>query len=146
MPDAHPILVLDTNVVLDWLVFADPRSAAAGAAIAGGLVHWLASAAMRHELERVLARGRLGARQPETDAALAQWDRHATMIEARAPLAQSGWRCSDPDDQKFIDLALHCGAAALLTRDRALLRLARRARAAGLAIVPAEAWAPPRPA
>jgi len=33
--------------------------------------------------------------------------------------------CSDPDDQKFLDLALACGAAFLVTRDRDLLELAR---------------------
>ncbi len=34
--------------------------------------------------------------------------------------------CSDPDDQKFLELALACGAAYLVTKDRALLELARR--------------------
>jgi len=33
--------------------------------------------------------------------------------------------CSDPDDQKFLEPALACGAAFLVTRDGALLELAR---------------------
>jgi predicted nucleic acid-binding protein len=33
--------------------------------------------------------------------------------------------CSDADDQKFLELAQACGAAFLVTRDRALLELSR---------------------
>jgi len=50
-------------------------------------------------------------------------------------------RCSDGDDQKFIDLAVASGAIWLISRDRAVLRLARRASAFGLAIVTPERWA-----
>ena len=35
-------------------------------------------------------------------------------------------RCADPDDQKFLDLALAAGAECVLTRDEALLRLGKR--------------------
>jgi len=34
--------------------------------------------------------------------------------------------CSDPDDQKFLEIASQTGATHLLTRDRALNKLARR--------------------
>jgi predicted nucleic acid-binding protein len=50
-------------------------------------------------------------------------------------------RCTDPDDQVFIDLALACKARWLLSKDRALLKLARRARALGLSIQPPASWA-----
>ena len=43
-------------------------------------------------------------------------------------------QCRDPDDQMFIDLALAQRARWLLTRDRALLALARPAAAYGLEI------------
>jgi putative PIN family toxin of toxin-antitoxin system len=33
--------------------------------------------------------------------------------------------CEDPDDQKFLELAVACGAHYLVTRDRDLLELAR---------------------
>ena len=36
--------------------------------------------------------------------------------------------CRDPDDQRFVDLAVAQSARYLLTRDRALLALARGAR------------------
>ena len=35
-------------------------------------------------------------------------------------------KCSDPDDQKFLELARDCGADYLVTKDKALLALARR--------------------
>jgi predicted nucleic acid-binding protein len=41
-------------------------------------------------------------------------------------------RCDDPDDQKFLDLAFASAATALLTRDKALLRLSRAAARAKL--------------
>ncbi len=34
--------------------------------------------------------------------------------------------CKDPDDQKFLELAASCGADVLITKDKALLKLARR--------------------
>ena len=42
-------MVLDTNAVLDWLVFADPRIAALAAAIKGRRIDWFATAGMRAE-------------------------------------------------------------------------------------------------
>ena len=60
---------------------------------------------------------------------------HAARRGLRTPC-----RCTDPDDQKFIDLALHSGAQWLLSRDRAVLKLAREARQRGLAIVAPHVW------
>lgn len=134
-------LVLDTNVVLDCFVFQDPRTLALRAALDGGLA-WLATTAMRDELAHVLARG-LGARWPVAhEAVMARFDRQA-MLLPQAPAGRLA--CSDGDDQKFIDLALAHRAPWLLTRDRALLRLARRARDHGVAVAPPESWQPALP-
>ena len=70
---------------------------------------------------------------------LRDWDRLATPVERvfAAPFA-----CSDRDDQKFLDLAYTARADWLVTRDKALLKLARRARRDGLKILaPAAACA-----
>jgi uncharacterized protein len=139
-----PFLVLDTNVVLDWLVFRDPGCDALNAALVGGEVRWVGTPAMRDEVERVLARGSLDAWSLDRHAlvfdALAAWDRCAHVVLPPPPLPHAP-RCTDPDDQPFIDLALHLGASALLTRDRAVLRCARAARTLGLAILTPAAWA-----
>lgn len=134
-------VVLDNNVVLDWLVFADRRVAGVAAAVSSGRLAWRATVAMRDELSEVLRRGTLGRWQPADPAAvLAAWDRHARPMPPAASLVLPALRCRDPDDQKFIDLAVATGAAALLTRDRALLRLAPAARRVGVAVCAPEAW------
>jgi predicted nucleic acid-binding protein len=142
-----PRLVLDTNVVLDWLYFRDPRCATLADAVAASRVRWIASTAMRDEIEHVLARGSLGTRWPDGPATVRDgWHRWATMVEPTAHAAPLAMRCTDADDQKFIDLALGAQALALLSADRAVLRLARRAAAFGLVISTVAAWtmaAPP---
>jgi predicted nucleic acid-binding protein len=138
--EAPPLLVLDTNVVLDWLVFCDPRCSALSEALTGGRAQWVATQAMRDELERVLRRGSLDTWHADMPALWTHWDRWASIV----PPPQSALgvpRCTDPDDQKFIDLAIHLGASALLSRDRAVLRCARGARTFGLTILTPDAWA-----
>ena len=149
MPTTRPValppaIVLDTNVVLDWLVFADPSSGPVAAAIAGHQVRWIATAAMRDELAEVLRRGVGAGRGAEPAAALATWDAHvAPHEEPRGLAATVALHCSDADDQKFLDLAHAAGARWLLSRDRAVLRLARRAAAFGIAITAPESWSAP---
>ena len=59
-----------------------------------------------------------------------------------APLPIVLPRCRDPDDQRFLELARDAGAAALVTRDRELLRLARRTmRMARFDVLTPESWA-----
>ena len=135
-----PLLVLDTNVVLDWLYFADPRCAGLAQAVAAGQVRWLATTPMRDELRHVLERGVRPARPGDSAAVWAGWQRWASLVEPEGRAVPAGLRCTDPDDQKFIDLALQAGACALLSRDRAVLKLARRAAVQGLRIESATAW------
>ena len=54
--------------------------------------------------------------------------------------ASPALRCADPDDQPFIDLALAAGANWLLTRDKALLALARPSLARGLVVTTPRRW------
>jgi len=133
----QPAAVLDTNVALDWLLFADPSCCALGAAVVGARLRWLACPRMRDELADVLARGLAARRGVAADAVLAAFDAHAQLIDtpSAAPL-----HCTDPDDQVFIDLACASGARWLVSRDHAVLRLARRAAPQGLQIVTPQRW------
>jgi uncharacterized protein len=137
---ASPLLVLDTNVVLDWLVFRDPGCDAMGQALTGGLARWIATEAMRDELAHVLARGSLDQWNPDVPALWAHWGRWVNIVPEPPALPPGVPRCTDPDDQKFIDLGIHLGASALLSRDRAVLRCARGARALGLSILHPLGW------
>ena len=136
-----PRIVLDTNAVLDWLYFRDPRCAGLAEAVTAGDVRWFANASMRGEIEHVMTRGSLGHRWPDGAASVRDgWQRWATTLDADTPASPAALRCTDVDDQKFIDLALDVRAVALLSADRAVLRLARRATAWGLTISTVERW------
>ena len=141
---ASPTVVLDTNVVLDCLVFRNPQCAALTAAIVAGDMRWIATQAMRDELAYVLGRGHLDAWAPDPVSLWAHWDRHCIELPTPGPLGPLGrLRCSDADDQKFIDLAVTCKARWLLSRDRAVLKLARRLREHGVDTVPPARWTMP---
>lgn len=130
-----PAMVLDTNVVIDWLLFDDPSSCSLAAAIARRQVKWIATAAMRDELADVMERGLATKCGVEPVTVLARWDRLVEQLGGPAPLqTELALRCSDPDDQKFIDLALNEGAHWLLSRDHAVLKLKRPAAVHGLTI------------
>jgi putative PIN family toxin of toxin-antitoxin system len=125
-------LVLDTNVWLDWLVFDDPSIAQIKAAVEAKQAEVFIDAACEAELERALGYD-LGKKRT-LDAAgrvtcLAECRRVAQRIDAAVPEAERTRlpACRDPDDQKFLEAALNSRADFLLTKDRALLDLARRA-------------------
>jgi putative PIN family toxin of toxin-antitoxin system len=132
-----PLVVMDTNVVLDWLLFKEPSVVALGTAVADGRVAWVATASMRDELAHVLGRGLAAVRQANVAAILAQWDARVVL---RPDAVAHRLACTDPDDQKFIDLALASRARWLVSRDRAVLKLARRATQLGLTIIGPSAW------
>jgi putative PIN family toxin of toxin-antitoxin system len=125
-------VVIDTNVVLDLFVFDDPACAAWQAALCEERATWLASEPMRDELQRVLGyphiARRLGAAGPS--AVLDAFDRHARRVE---PAPRAAFTCRDPDDQRFIDLAV-AHSALLLSKDAQVLALARRLARIGVRV------------
>ncbi len=123
MPDSA---VLDTNVWLDWLVFEDPGIARLRAAVADGRIRLIATAWMREELRSVLIRPIITARLIDAPQRLTRFDDLICLVE---PAPRGRLICTDPADQAFIDLACHQRVRWLITKDRALLRLARGARA-----------------
>lgn len=133
-------LVLDTNVVLDWLVFRDASTAALERQLAAGLWRWHATTEMRQELEHVLTYESMIPWRPDRAAVLGTWDGQARLVAAPAVALSQPLRCTDPDDQKFIELALSLPGATLLSRDRAVLKLARRARTLGVIIATPLTW------
>lgn len=139
VPDGEPPvpLVLDTNIVLDLLVFRDPAAQPLHAGLARGRLEWLATAAMRDELERVLGYATIASRLASSGLrgaeVLAGFDGRARMLEAPA---QALVRCSDPDDQKFIDLAVRYKCL-LLSKDGALLGLKKRLASLQVSVVAA---------
>lgn len=134
-------VVVDTNAVLDLWAFGDGRVAGLRAALEAGYLDWVGTTAMRQELEMVLHRGVANRYGAQADVVLAQWDHHVRLwaADAASP-TDHRLRCRDGDDQKFLDLALASEAQWLLTSDRDLLSLARRARSAGLEVCSPHGW------
>jgi putative PIN family toxin of toxin-antitoxin system len=120
-------VVLDTNVWLDWLVFDDPTMAPIRASVAAGRAELFIDEPCAAELARVLTR-KLGRRtlDPAAQAAaLAECRRIARPIAPTdAPVELP--KCRDTDDQKFLEAAACARADVLITKDQALLELARR--------------------
>jgi len=132
--------VIDTNVLLDLLLFKDPRVQHLQQALSAQGLQWIATDRMLDELGQVLRR-----------PALAHWGHDSAQLmhgalglcQLVASCAHGPGRvprCTDPDDQMFIDLAWRWPAPLLFSRDRALLRLARPARLHGLWIGTPERW------
>ena len=133
VPATAPVqAVLDTNIVLDLLVFQDARAAALHSTLQSGALHWVATPPMREELLRVLQYAHIAkhlqARSSSADVVLAQFDALAAMrpIPVKAPLT-----CKDPDDQKFIDLAV-AHTTQLWSKDHAIICLRKRLLAQGV--------------
>lgn len=142
-----PRAVLDTNVWLDLLLFDDPRAASLCQALASGEVVAIGNNECRDEWLRVLRYPALGLDEARCialtdahDALLQPFDAPASACGTRPETALP--RCSDPDDQKFLQLAHDAGASWLISRDNHLLSLARRCRREGLfEILTPEQWA-----
>jgi putative PIN family toxin of toxin-antitoxin system len=132
-------LVLDTNVVLDLFVFSDEAARELHDSLRAGRVEWLATVAMRDELERVLAYPQIVSRltfyELTAEAVLAQFDdlAHIVDVATKAPVS-----CKDGDDQKFIDLAV-AHRARLLSKDAAVLTMRKRLAALEVSVAPAMA-------
>jgi putative PIN family toxin of toxin-antitoxin system len=118
-------LVLDTQVWLDWLVFDDPATHALRALVAAERAEIFIDAPCEAELERVLGyplgRRRLDAGRQA--ACLGRCRAIAKRVEKESTEKGALPLCSDPDDQKLLELALAARADCLVTRDRALLAL-----------------------
>ncbi len=130
---ASPV-VLDTNILLDLFIFSDPATAALRAALDARELRFLSTAVMREELRRVLDYPQLQPRMAfygiTAAQVLAAFDARATLCEV-APKAV--FTCKDADDQKFIDLAA-AHRAQLLSKDKAVLCMARRLKTLGVAV------------
>lgn len=142
IPKSPTRIVLDTNVCLDLFVFRDPRWLRLMQALTNGEVEAITRADCRMEWHIVLGYSRLGLDEAMQTAVRAEFDALIRPF-ADAPSDDSIKLplCRDTDDQKFIELAYQSGATVLITKDKALLKLARKTQKVGLfQIVTPEAW------
>jgi len=124
--------------VLDLWLFEDPATIPLRAALQSGAISHLATASMRDELERVLAYPHLVKRMAKSNIQAQDiLNRFDEYLLAAEPAAKAACICKDPDDQKFIDLAV-AHAAPLLSKDKAILCMKKRLFQSGVVLNPSE--------
>ncbi len=141
LPNTAPRhLVVDTNVVLDLLLFRDPGVRQIELAAASRNWIWVACPSMRDELEHVLHYPGLTQRLVTSGHKPTQvLTRYDALVRWVAPAPSTQPRCKDPDDQKFVDLAVH-HAACLVSKDKAVLTLAKRLTRMGVSTLTPESF------
>lgn len=117
--------VLDTNVVLDLVVFRDAGVEPLARAIRRGAAVPVTSHACLEELRRVLAYPQLKLDEAGQLAAFECFQVLAKLVDISSAPPAALPLCTDADDQKLLELAWHANARCLITKDKALLRLAR---------------------
>lgn len=138
-PATSPVaasIVIDTNIVLDLFVFGDAAALPLQQALDSRTLTWVATQAMRDELERVLA-------YPQIVPRMAYYGRSAAdvlghfdrLVQVVAAAPKSTLTCKDADDQKFIDLAV-AHEARLVSKDRAVLCMKKRLQPWGVQVGP----------
>jgi putative PIN family toxin of toxin-antitoxin system len=135
-------LVLDTNVVIDWLVFDDPFMNPLRHGVTEGRIAVLTHEPAVMELKRVLGYRQLKLDEARQVDVFTRYQSQATMYSMPAPfslqnlLLPGGFpRCRDRDDEHFLALAYHANADALVSRDNAVFGLKSRAAKFGMTIL-----------
>jgi uncharacterized protein len=141
-------LVLDTNVVIDWLVFDDPFLARFRSQVLEGHITIVTHAPALEELRRVLAYPELKLDGARRDEVLERYVAQTVLFTTQGspstatnpgdlatPLPRGFPRCRDSDDDPFLALAWYAKADALVSRDNEVLKLARRCRKFGFEVM-----------
>ena len=127
-------VVIDTNVALDMWVFKDTRTEDLKNALDKKTLNWIATKAMREELKRVLdyphIKFRLLKMQKTLDDVMANFD---ALVDIKADASKCKFTCKDPDDQKFIDLAVFYSAE-LISKDKCVLTMKNRLQRLGVVV------------
>ena len=130
--------VIDTNIVLDLWLFEDPSTIPLRAALQSGAISHLATDSMRGELARVLTYPHLMKRMAKSNIQASDvLNRFDKYLLAAEPADKAACTCKDPDDQKFIDLAV-AHAVPLLSKDNAILCMKKRLLQSGVVLNPTD--------
>ena len=125
-----PVLraVLESNVWIDILVFDDPITRPIRAALEAGTLEALIDSRCLKELTYVLDYPQFVRFAVNKSEALETIARLSQLVAPEPPPADAPPlpKCRDRDDQKFLELAHASRADWLVSKDRAVLKLAKR--------------------
>jgi predicted nucleic acid-binding protein len=121
-----PVVVLDTNILLDILVFDDERAHPLRAALSNQELDAVATQYTIEEFADVISRPQFSLDLQQQTDALMQWQSWARVVKDE-DLVIAPWKCKDRDDQVFINLAFSLKPATLISKDKMVLKIAKRA-------------------
>ena len=116
-------VVFDTNVLLDLFVFNDFRALHLKQALLEHKIDALASLKTLEEFADVISRPLFSLETAEQEKILLQWKSLSRVVDDQS-LLSSPWRCQDPDDQIFLDLAFTAKPCTLISKDNEVLKFA----------------------
>lgn len=122
----RPRLVLDTNVCLDLFVFHDPRWASLLTGLRSGKLEAITKSSCRDEWLAVLHYTQLPINDDNRPAIIRAFDELIRCVDSTTSSRIKLPACTDPDDQQFMELARDTNATHLITKDKALLKCAKR--------------------
>jgi putative PIN family toxin of toxin-antitoxin system len=128
-----PRLVLDTNVILDLLVFKDPSTNPIRLLLDTKLVDAVRTPASMEELIDVIGRPAFKLSQEDQEAIVQAWEASSRQLENTA-IEPAPFTCRDLDDQVFINMAYSLRPALLLSKDLRVLELQAIAKQHGVEI------------
>ncbi len=117
-------VVLDSNFILDVFFFNNPSSVSLFHRLERAGAHFYRSSSTLEELRHVLGRDEFAHSKIALAEVLERWSDASINFDSCSP---SGLKCRDPLDQKFIDLAFSVSPSYLVTKDKDILRLRRKA-------------------
>ena len=125
--------MLDTNVILDLLVFKDPSTEPIRLMLDAKIVDAVRSEASMLELVDVIQRPIFKLSQQEQEMILQAWEGVTRLLENTA-IESAPFICRDLDDQIFLDMAYSIRPAVLFSKDLRVLELRVSAKGHGVEI------------
>lgn len=131
---ASPHVVLDTHIVMECFFWEDEKADALRKLLESGRIRAAESRDAFLELAGVLSRPQFGADEAKVMGVLERLAGYSDFLAEDALEAAEqtlSVRCRDSEDQKFLTLARASKARALVTRDKLLLKAAKKLRTSG---------------
>lgn len=117
-------VVLDTNFILDVYFFKNETAVRLFHQLEKAGARFYRTSATFDELKHVLDREEFSKGTASQEEILDSWTANSINFESPSP---SALKCRDPLDQKFIDLADSVAPSYLISKDKDILRLRRKA-------------------